>query len=194
MVYEQKRYLLQTGLAQIGIEALLQNFVFSSQERNGRIGSFFQSGQNVAWAYPHDLSGFGVSVTVTAKLGVSNGEVQMGPKSIRERNDTALNRWNRLLITPHQDVGISDDAGMKIMTSRIEAHCFIDGAERLGGLSGSVQSDGKKSVAHAAIWVNTDGALSFNYSSIKPPLVRLIVAQERKRFATGIIQEKCFLP
>src|SRR5438105_1696475 len=91
---------------------------------------------------------------------------------------------------PHQYVGTSGYARIEIMTSGIELHCVLDGAERLGRFSETVQRDCKKSVCHAAIGVDTNRALSL---SLKPPLKLIIVGKEREGSAIGVIQNECLL-
>ena len=187
------QYSLESSPAQIRIETSLQRQVFSGQERNVRIGPLFRRGQNVAWAYPHDLGGFGVSIMVAAKFGISNSQIEVCPKKVWGPSDRALEVWKRLLIMPHQHVRTSGYARIEIMTGGIELHCVLDGAEGLGRFSETVQRDCKKSVCHAAIGVDTNRARSLGHRSIKPPLKLIIVGKEREGSAIGVIQNECFL-
>ncbi len=129
-----------------------------------------------------------MSIMVAAKFGVSNRQIEVCPKKVWGPSDRTLKVWKRLLIMPHQYVGTSGYARIEIMTSGIELHCVLDGAERLGRFSETVQRDCKKSVCHAAIGVDTNRALSLSHRSIKPPLKLIIVGKEREASTMGVIQ------
>jgi hypothetical protein len=85
---------LQAGFAKIRIETPLQKIVFSSQERNGRVGLLFERRQDVTWSNSHNFSGFGVSVTVAAELRVSNRQSEVKPESVWFADDRTLKGWN----------------------------------------------------------------------------------------------------